>query len=156
MKDSEQDVLLIKEDGFVIPPVDYENIGFLVDEDGMTTTINIKLDQYLLEVLEKNVDDAKENFDIEVFIEEPNVLNPSSNYWRQLNFIKKPVIIKDNILLDKPEIPENIENLYKNPNFVEHYLHILVDDEIILPTKQQIKVGTYESSITPDSIGEDC
>ena len=156
LKDSEQDVLLIKEDGFVIPPVDYENIGFLVDEDGMTTTINIKLDQYLLEVLEKNVDDAKENFDIEVFIEEPNVLNPSSNYWRQLNFIKKPVIIKDNILLDKPEIPENIENLYKNPNFVEHYLHILVDDEIILPTKQQIKVGTYESSITPDSIGEDC
>ena len=50
----------------------------------------------------------------------------------------------------------HIENLYKNPNFVEHYLHILVDDEIILPTKQQIKVGTYDSNITPDSIGEDC
>jgi hypothetical protein len=156
LKDSVQDVLLIKEDGFVLPPIDYENIGFLIDEEGNTTTINIKLDQYLLEVLEKNVDDAKENFDMEVFIEEPNVLDPSSNYWRQLNFIKKPVIIKDNILLDKPEIPENIENLYKNPNFVEHYLNILIDDEIILPAKQQIKVGTYDSVIKPDSIGEDC
>lgn len=152
LSDSVQDVLLIKSDSFTTAPEEYENIGFIIDGNGDTLTINLKEQRYLLEVLEKNVDDIKENFDIEVFLEQQD---GNIKSWKQLSFIKDPVYIKDNILLDKPEIPNNVSNLHLNPNFVEHYFRILVDDEIILPPKQSIKVAAYDTA-QPDSVGEDC
>lgn len=156
MQDSIQELLLL-EDGFLTAELeDYENIGFSVDADGNTTTINIKLEKYLLEIMEKNVDDVKDNFDIEVFVEEPASYNNSSTSWKQLGFVKKRVEVKNNILLDKPEEPENAQDLVYNPNFVEHYLNILVDDEIILPDKQKIEVDAYISNIKPTVTGDDC
>lgn len=154
LRDSIQDVMIKLDSDFLSIPLDYENIGFIVDIDGETKTVNLKKNFYTIDVLEKNVDDIKENFDIEVYVEENNDINEEKS-WKQLNFIKKPVYIKDNILLDTPEASNNREILDENPMFVEHFLNILIDDEIILPAEQKIKVNAYVPA-EPDVIGEDC
>lgn len=152
LKDIVEDVIKVKNTPFMISKDGYENIGFIIDGNGDAINIDMKVDQYLLEVLEKNVDDVKENFDIEVFID----TDGQKKNWQQLSFVKEPVVIKDNILLDSPEIAKDADQLYKNPNFVEHYFKILVDDEIILPPKQKISVATYTSTVAPDVTGDNC
>jgi|688.fasta_scaffold174546_2 hypothetical protein len=101
----------------------------------------------LIGILENNVDDIKENFDIEVLVKEQ--ISTTESEWKQLNFRKKPTYIKDNILLDNPE--DNF--LYtspelQDPSYVEHFFEILVDDEIELPPDVRAKITIYDSEIT--------
>lgn len=101
----------------------------------------------LVGIIENNVDDIKDNFDIEVFIKEE--ISPNEISWKQLNFRKKPTYIKNEILLETPE--DNF--LYSSPelqdsSYVEHFFEILVDNEIELPPDIKAKITIYDSDIT--------
>ncbi len=115
--------------------------------------------QFLLEISENNTSDEKENFDIEVFIEEDiQINNTSKKELRQLFFFDKPKVIKNKILLDNPEFPDELEPTIRN---VEYYLNITVDEEIVdLPDekKKNITSGIYETNINLDDgpFGKDC
>ena len=85
---------------FDIPTIDFE--------DG--TTISVRQEAIVLEVIERNVDFDVENFDIEVYEVELGNLY-------QLHFH------------DPPEFMDK-EDLDPDPSYVEHYFEIQVDDEI--------------------------
>jgi hypothetical protein len=118
----------------------------------------IKDDNYTIEISELNVNDEKENFEIEVFIEEQKNLLGTNNtvtYWKQLYFPKNLVYVKNNILLDEPE---NIaaQEAKIDGSYVDNYLEILVDEELELTPKQLIKLNIYESNVTDPPFGDNC
>lgn len=118
--------------------------------------ITMREEHFILEIAEENVDDIKENFDIEIFLEEEVTLANGivKKDWKQLNFPKKLIKIKNNILLDEPE---NIkaQDLQLDGSFAENYLEILVDQEIELTPKQLIKLNIYDTNAVPP-FGADC
>lgn len=115
--------------------------------------------EYILNIKEENVNNIKDNFDIEVFVEEDRFLNindviVSSSYWKKLNFKKQTEEIKNNILLDNPLV----FNTEENNSIVEYFLDITVDDELQDSPKDVVSIGTYSSNITNDDgpFGENC
>lgn len=112
-----------------------------------------------LDVSELNVDNIKENFDIELFIEEEKIMPGSEQKvmeWKQLLFPKKAIHIKNGILLDTPE-NEKAEFLTIDSTFAAHYVNILVDDEIELAPKQKMKLNIYDvDTMYKAPYGEDC
>lgn len=118
----------------------------------------VKENNLLLDISELNVDDLNKNFDIEVFIEEEKAM-PGTNQlvkeWKQLMFSKEIVYIKDDILLDQPENLE-VNNLQIDSKYVEHYLNILVDEEIELTPKQMAKIDIYAPTAVKPPFGVDC
>lgn len=122
----------------------------------------------LLDVLEENVDDLKQNFDIEMFIEEEKevlqygVGRVKTKFWRELSFFKNPVFVENNILLDNAKYID--ESLRQNPtkDNVELYYDITVDNEIELPPEfsSQLRKGifniTYASNNITSSVAGDC
>jgi hypothetical protein len=121
-----------------------------------TYFISMREEHFSLEIIEENVDDLKENFDIEIFLEQEitQTNNVVKKEWKQLNFPKKVVKIKNNILLDTPE-NLNAADLKLDGSFAENYLEILVDEELELTPKQLIKLNIYNSNATPP-FGADC
>jgi hypothetical protein len=115
------------------------------EDNGDFYYYSYKEDNILVDISELNVNDEKLNFDIEVFIEEEKklsgIINPI-NSWRQLQFAKETVHIKNGILLDEPE---NLKAalLDVDSTFAAHYIKILVDQEIELTPKQMAKLGIY-------------
>ena len=90
----------------------------------------VQPDHFLLNVLEKNTDFAKDNFDIEVFLVEtetdPRVSGGTLDVLKPLRFNRPEVLVRDGILLDEPEEALEIHN----PNVVQYYFDIFVDHEI--------------------------
>ncbi len=123
----------------------------------------------LIDIIEENVDDLKQNFDIQMFIEEEkevlqyNVGLVKTKFWKELTFFKNEVFIENNILLDNPILVD--EFLRQNPNKdnSELYYNITVDNEIELPPEFSSKLRrgifniTYTSNnITSSAYGENC
>ncbi len=104
---------------------------------------------FLLDLLELNTDDSKENFEIEVFVKEEIKDNNLTNViWKPLFFKKKPVTIKNNILLDIPEnLINNLNPELDDTTLVEHYFELLVDDEIELPSDLKAQIKIYDSNV---------
>lgn len=144
------------------------------------TYIKIESDYLLLSVDEKNAPLLKDNFDIEVFIEEIDP-NTSLEVLTPLYFgAKKESIDENNILLDQEnDFPEKITDF--DPSYVNHYFDVFVDEEInrevickTIPKKErearfppefldcedQVKYydsrKLYDSDITVDDIDDDC
>lgn len=99
-----------------------------VAEDG--SIVEISSEHFILDIDEFNTDVLKENYDIEVFIVENEIVNGNNlEKLVPLSFLKKFHNIKDGILLDDDEVEsyseENIDSTY-----VEYYFDIEVDEEI--------------------------
>ncbi len=89
---------------------------------------------HFFKILEKNVDDDKENFDLEVYIEEEEIIdNTTRTFWKKLFFKEKinnnlTYKIENNILYDSKEIPAESLAAIKNPeDYVENYVQIFFD-----------------------------
>ncbi len=118
-----------------------------------------KENDIFIDVTELNAYDSLENYDIEVYKQKinENVLSTSEKIeWEQLNFSKDINYIKDNILLDSPSNMIPIKNLENNPTYVEHYLNILIDDEIELSPELKTNIKIYDTPSTNGPFGEDC
>ena len=111
-----------------------------------------KLNENIFKILELNVDDKKENFDIELFIEEKN---DASSYWKKLYFIEKKKNILNNILLD--EDPEDVQIEQLTSEYAEYYINLKVDNEIeTIPEVQENIPDIYSTNINQGVFGEDC
>lgn len=112
----------------------------------------------IFDVLERNVEDKKENFEIEVFLEDKKEINgQEKKYWKKLNFLKSPVNIKNGILLDEP-LYQEAASISADQNFVSYYLNLLVDEEINLPPETLLSLNTYSTTVKEDDkpFGDDC
>jgi hypothetical protein len=142
-----------KDDVLVEIFIDEDNSIFLTGDKKNLTNI--------FDILEENVEDKKENFDIEVFIEEERTKadGTSEKYLNKLYFFKKPTNIKNNILLDE-YIYKEAENAVPDETNVEYYFDLLIDNEIDLPPEAKLGIGAdiYSSTITEADkpFGEDC
>jgi len=129
-----------------VPTTDEKNFTLLGATADLSSYAFYKESYNLIGIIENNVDDIKENFEIEVFIKEQ--ISPEESSWKQLSFRKKPTYIKNNILLTVPEdnyISQAPE--LEDSSFVEHFFEILVDDEIELPPEAKAKITIYDSDV---------
>lgn len=113
----------------------------------------------LIDVSEINTENLLENFDIEVYVEESDFKADNTlpqTKWKQLYFAKPVIYVKDNLLLDKPENTNTIDNLDTNPDYVEHYFNLLIDDEIELPPEYKTTIKIYDSAPLNGPFGENC
>lgn len=94
---------------------------------------------------EKNCENNKHNFSIEVFMQEDN-----NSDWQQLHFYKGSQEIKNNILLDQPEY-ENVAP-YDDKYAVDTYLQIYLDGENIIINNSELKYNLYTSNITEEDV----
>ena len=116
--------------------------------------ISIQEDFALIDVREMNSDFKNENFDIEVFLVEevdsqdnivPLSLRGSIESREKLyplSFMEQRKYIKDGFLLDEPEGGPADEIPEVNPNYVEYWFNIWVDDEI---DERVMKAICYET-----------
>ena len=115
----------VPEDGNVdwSPPMSegVDDHTFFKFSDGTNHFLDTDRGNLFLTVLEKNSHFLNENYDIEVF--EFN----EDDELRRLSFMKDEVLVRNDILLDKPEKP-----IVKDfgPDYVEYYFDLLVDKEI--------------------------
>ena len=99
--------------------------------------LDIKPEIVLAQIIERNAEFTKENFDIEVFeVQEgkaPGLTDSDGDpvmieKLRPLKFRKPYSLVQDGILLDSDEIPVSTEPITKE--YVEYYFNIKVDSEI--------------------------
>ena len=130
--------------GFLTMPSlkDYPQKYHKVYSDGSYISISKK--DLMIEVIEHNTEYEKENFDIEIFrIEREDTTNRistpglSSNSQKrkenlvQLQFVKKPDMIQNDLLLDDNIAPANATMApLIDSSFAEHYFDIRIDHEI--------------------------
>ena len=95
--------------------------SFFKFSDGTSHFLDDSRGNLFLTILEKNSHFLNENYDIEVF-----EFNEDDELHR-LSFMKDEILVRDGILLDKPEKP-----IVKDfgPDYVEYYFDLLVDKEI--------------------------
>ena len=143
----------------------------LVKPDG--SFVDIKEEQILLNILEKNGFFHKESYEIEVYLYEQD----ESTLDRKLKFYEPDQQIKNNMLVEQPDTSADMpEDLTKN--YVEYYMDILVDKEIPredictglrrlkskdifldidydCPDRDEIDVNIYGTRVRPEDL-EDC
>lgn len=99
----------------------------------------IKEEQIIAQVLEKNAFVLNETFDIEVFMKNTNI--GGSNNWKKLKFKEKQQRIQKDILLDLPSQIQTSQDGVVDEDTVEYYFNIFVDNEI---DEEQICQGINE------------
>jgi len=112
------------------------NLSSTVQEDGTYISVEPKI--VLMQLLEDYTAYEKENFDIEVFINEAET-NSSAGVevpvWTPLKFKKEVESVVDGILIDP--VPEECVEL--DPTFVEYYFDIFVDSEIAAESRAEME-----------------
>tara|TARA_R100001509_G_C4858425_1_gene212525 strand:+ start:517 stop:1458 length:942 start_codon:yes stop_codon:yes gene_type:complete len=143
----------------------------LVKPDG--TFVDIKEEQILLNIFEKNGFFHKDSYEIEVYLFEQD----EATLNRKLKFYQPDQQIKNNMLVEQPDtsadIPEDLTN-----EFVEYYMDILVDKEIPredvctglrrlkskdifldldyeCPDRDEVDINIYGTRVRPEDL-EDC
>lgn len=103
----------------------------------------------LFDIIENNTSDNKENFSIEVFVEDDKT-------WRPLYFKKKINNIQDNILLDNNLNVDSIDFSLTDPSTVEHYFDIVTDMDAVPNSNKSSTI--YSSPVNKDDqpFGDDC
>lgn len=96
----------------------------------------------VLSIEEKNSLDTRENFVLEVFIEETE---DNINHWKQLKFYKQKKDIEDNILLDEPMYDIDTMPIVAEKDTVEYWFDIRVDElaELLLDSIRPSKTNMY-------------
>jgi uncharacterized protein (UPF0147 family) len=89
-------------------------------------TLIVKDDYILLDLQQFNVEEEYKNFEVEVFLEDPE----AEDNLRQLSFLKKKNNVIDDIIYDDNELPRNFRADELTSNNVELFLDVLVDEEI--------------------------
>ncbi len=142
-------------------PNPYVLIDSVNSTEGDTIYAGMKSDFLLFGVNEENTNNLRENFDIELFIEEQD---GQEKIWKPLQFFKPTNYIKNNILLDEPEKFLNIfeVDISRNDNYIDHFFEILVDEEIELPPNIKF-TDAFKDLYAPDKdpeaqgpFGSDC
>lgn len=93
--------------------------------------LDVRPEIILAQIIERNTEFTKENFDIEVFEvleEKAPGMDDKVEKLRPLKFRKPYSLVQDGILLDSSEIPVSTEPLTKE--YVEYYFNIKVDNQI--------------------------
>lgn len=99
-----------------------------ISENG--TIIEVSPEHFIIDVDEFNTDVLRENYEVEMFIVETEVVNGKNiEKLVPLSFLKGFNNIKNGILLDDDEIDIFSEDNV-DPTYVEHYFDIDVDEEI--------------------------
>lgn len=142
----------------------------LVKPDG--SFVDIKEEQILLNVLEKNGFFHRESYEIEVYLYEQDEteLNKKLKFYNQDNAIKNNMIMEEKSLYD---IPEDLTE-----DYVEYYMDILVDKQIPredicsglrrlkskdifldidyeCPDRDEVDINIYGTRVRPEDL-EDC
>lgn len=115
-----------------ILPENISDLSFITPkfEDG--SFINIIEDSIVLEIDELNSIFGNENFDVEVFLVENEIIGGNvKEILKPLSFAtKNKSLIKNNILLDSEEIKDLNIQAEINPNCVEYYFDVFTDKEV--------------------------
>ena len=99
-----------------------------VSNDG--SIIEVLPEHFILDVDEFNTDVLRENYEIEMFVVENEIVNGKNiEKLVPLSFLKGFDNIRDGILLDDSEV-ESYSEENVDPTYVEHYFEIDVDEEI--------------------------
>lgn len=93
------------------------------------TTIYVSGSSLILDIVEENVTDNKDNFDVRFLL-----YNENEDDYKPLVFKERVSNIRDGILLDKTE-ESNVEI---TPEFIEYYFDVLEDRRIDGEGKQQL------------------
>jgi hypothetical protein len=127
------------------------NFSSLEMSDG--STIEIRDDYILLEITEKNVEDMRDNFEIEIF----EVIDEQADTLNKLVFSEKPSNIVNGIMIEDSEMPSVEELPELSARFVQKYLDVLVDNEIdrtIIEGRTKVvekAVEAYKTNIIPNA-----
>lgn len=131
------------------------NLSSTVQEDGTYISVEPKI--VLMQLLEDYTAYEKENFDIEVFINEAETVSSAGvdvPVWTPLKFKKEVESVVDGILIDP--VPEECVEL--DPTFVEYYFDIFVDSGIAAESRAQMEdlnaqslYNSQDSSVDPGS-----
>lgn len=134
--------------------------SFQIDNE---KTLQIIDDYLLIDLKEENVSDDYKNFEIEVFVYDELNGGLEGDLERQLKFIEKQANIIDGYIYDEEELPDRFSNFKISLDDVDHYLDILVDDEIdrdIITVKgktiEEMVKGTYTTAFEGTTKKEDC
>lgn len=115
--------------------------GTLQTADGKKINIYTKDIFEFFKILEKNTDIEKENFELEAFIEEEKETKDGKiTFWKQIYFYKPENNIKNNILLDEPEV-NPLTRGSPTPRNVQHFFDISFDDQAETLLKNKIDIG---------------
>lgn len=143
----------------------------LVKPDG--TFVDIKEEQVLLNIFEKNGFFHKDSYEIEVYLFEQDEVTLN----RKLKFYQPDQQIKNNMLVEQPDISADIPEDLTN-EFVQYYMDILVDKEIPredvctglrrlkskdifldldyeCPDRDEVDINIYGTRVRPEDL-EDC
>lgn len=97
-------------------------------DDG--SSLIVKPQHLILEVDEENTQPLSENFDIEIFIIEDEVIDGNTvESLTPLNFIKRNENIKDGILLDEQEV-DSLDEEDIDETYVEYYFDVFTDKDV--------------------------
>jgi hypothetical protein len=124
--------------------------------------LNLKEDYFLIDLVENNLEDEFENFQIEITTFDELAGGIAGGLEKKLNFTPKRTNIIDGILYDENELPNKFIQQKIDKNDVEFYLEVLVDEEIdqniinkAAKTVQEQVKGTYTTTFE-GQIGDDC
>lgn len=91
---------------------------------GFAESFIVNREHAFLEIKEKNVDFVDENYDIEVYLVQPD------NELQRLYFHKEPDQVQNGLLLDPNDPRLKTPDYENNPNYVGYFLDVMVDREI--------------------------
>lgn len=127
-----------------------DNESILVTLDNGETILYTSENLYnLFEIVEKNVQDKKENFIVEVFIEE-------DGEWNKLYFTKQFEDIKNNILTDSDIIQLYSPGVQIDSSLVEHYFDVLSDADAVPNIKRNTTIYTSPVTKEDEPFGDKC
>ena len=107
--------------------------GEFVDQFDDGNYLAVYDDSIILEIVEENTDNDKENFDIEVYKVEnqtETLTGSPHEVLVPLFFSKPPSLVRNDILLDIDEIRAEVPVSEDDPNYVNYFFNVYVDKEI--------------------------
>jgi len=108
--------------------------GEFVDQFDDGNYLAIYDDSIILQVEEKNTANEKENFDIEVYQVSTETTTDKIGSNRQilipLYFSKSPELIRNDILLNPDELPQETQVSVNDSSYVDYFFNVYVDKEI--------------------------
>jgi hypothetical protein len=124
-----------------------EVMSSLLEDEENSYFYAIKDPSILIELLEENVDNLKNNFDLELFnIDEQGIYN-------RYDFVKPATNIKNGILYDTVIEGTEEVDIYTDRTTAETYFIVEVDSEITEINTRETQTSSYAQRI---SNGEEC
>jgi hypothetical protein len=116
------------------------NLSSTGQSDG--TYISVQPRTILMQIIEKYSEFEKENFDIEVFLDETSI--EIDDVWTPLKFKNQPgASVVDGILVDE----EEEECVELDETYVEYYFDCFVDDSIDSVTSAQVPASNSDQNM---------